>query len=142
MSVRGSVLLGLLANLGNGLLGSLRHGGGATLFGVFAHGGSDGLSGYIRVPSHPERYRTYCVRYGTDTAWFVRCRTDGFITFPQLQILIYPEPRFSFMQEITEKEVLSVIGENPMICTRMIVKKLRPDEFKDVEAYKGYLCAL
>ena len=46
------------------------------------------------------------------------------------------------MLEITEKEVLSVIGENPMICTRMIVKKLRPDEFKDVEAYKGYLCAL
>ena len=46
------------------------------------------------------------------------------------------------MQEITEKEVLSVIGENPKVCTRMIVKKLRPEEFKDVEAYKGYLCAL
>ena len=46
------------------------------------------------------------------------------------------------MQEITEKEVLSVIGENPMICTRMIVKKLRPEEFNDTEAYKGYLYAL
>ena len=46
------------------------------------------------------------------------------------------------MKEITEDEVLSAIRENPMICTRALVKKLRPEEFRDLEAYKGYLCAL
>ena len=46
------------------------------------------------------------------------------------------------MKEITEAEVLSAIKENPMICTRALVKKLRPEEFRDTEAYKGYLCAL
>lgn len=46
------------------------------------------------------------------------------------------------MKEIIEDEVLSVIRENPMICTRALVKKLRPEEFRDQEAYKEYLCAL
>ena len=46
------------------------------------------------------------------------------------------------MIEITEDEVLSAIRENPMICTRALVKKLRPEEFRDQEAYKEYLCAL
>ncbi len=46
------------------------------------------------------------------------------------------------MKDITESEVLAAIKENPMICTRALVKKLRPDEFRDAEAYKGYLCAL
>ena len=46
------------------------------------------------------------------------------------------------MKVITEDEVLSAIRENPMICTRALVKKLRPEEFKNQEAYKEYLCAL
>lgn len=46
------------------------------------------------------------------------------------------------MRDITQEEVLEVIRENPMICTRAIVKKLRPEEFRDPECYKGYLCAL
>ena len=97
---------------------------------------------YIRVSSQIEKYGTNRVLNYTITARFVTYGTDGFISSAKPSNLIYPEPRFSFMQEITEKEVLSVIGENPMICTRMIVKKLRPEEFKDVEKYKEYLCAL
>ena len=46
------------------------------------------------------------------------------------------------MKPITEDELLQTIRENPMICTRAIVKKLRPDEFRDLEAYREYTCAL
>jgi len=43
------------------------------------------------------------------------------------------------MEPITDEEVLSVIRENPMICTRAIVKKLRPEEFKDNKTYLAYV---
>ena len=43
------------------------------------------------------------------------------------------------MDPISEKELLSVIKENPMICTRAIVKKLRPDDFHDQDKYREYL---
>jgi len=43
------------------------------------------------------------------------------------------------MQPITCDELLRVIGDNPMICTRSIIKKLRPTEFQDAEAYRSYL---
>ncbi len=43
------------------------------------------------------------------------------------------------MKPITEEELLETIKENPMICTRAIVKRLRPDEFHDQDAYKDYL---
>ena len=45
----------------------------------------------------------------------------------------------SNMQPITRDELLSVIADNPMICTRAIVKKLRPTEFRDLECYREYL---
>ena len=40
---------------------------------------------------------------------------------------------------ITEEELLATIRENPMICTRAIVKKLRPDEFRDQAMYREHL---
>lgn len=43
------------------------------------------------------------------------------------------------MNSITEEELLKTIEENPMICTRAIVKKLRPEEFKDNAAYLEYV---
>ena len=43
------------------------------------------------------------------------------------------------MEPITDEEVLTVIRENPMICTRAIVKKLRPEEFKDNKTYLEYV---
>jgi len=43
------------------------------------------------------------------------------------------------MNPITDEEVLRVIRENPMICTRAIVKKLRPEEFKDNDTYLKYV---
>ena len=43
------------------------------------------------------------------------------------------------MNPITDEELLSVIKENPMICTRGIVKNLRPDEYKDPDVYKEYM---
>ena len=43
------------------------------------------------------------------------------------------------MQPITEEELLDTIRENPMICTRAIVKRLRPEDFKDQDLYKQYL---
>ncbi|MBP5685684.1 MAG: hypothetical protein J6W72_04575, partial [Candidatus Methanomethylophilaceae archaeon] len=43
------------------------------------------------------------------------------------------------MNPITDEEVLGVIRENPMICTRAIVKKLRPEEFKDNKTYLEYI---
>jgi len=43
------------------------------------------------------------------------------------------------MQPITEEELLTVIRENPMICTRAIVKNLRPEEFKDNATYLEYV---
>ncbi|MBO6084441.1 MAG: hypothetical protein J6U12_00935 [Candidatus Methanomethylophilaceae archaeon] len=43
------------------------------------------------------------------------------------------------MNPITDEEVLGVIRENPMICTRAIVKKLRPEEFKDNDTYLKYV---
>ncbi len=46
------------------------------------------------------------------------------------------------MDEITESELLAVIGENPMICTRAIVKKLRPEDFKDPDLYKAHVDSL
>ena len=46
------------------------------------------------------------------------------------------------MQEITEEELLAVIRENPMICTRAIVKRLRPEEFKDNATYLEYVKSL
>jgi len=46
------------------------------------------------------------------------------------------------MQPITEEEILQVIGENPMICTRSIVKKLRPEEFRDNDCYREYLAQI
>ena len=46
------------------------------------------------------------------------------------------------MQEITESELLQVIKDNPMICTRAIVKKLRPEEFNNVDAYTAYVESL
>ncbi len=46
------------------------------------------------------------------------------------------------MRQISESEILSVISENPMICTRAIVKELRPDEFRDQEAYREHLGSL
>ena len=42
------------------------------------------------------------------------------------------------MKEITEEELLKTIEENPMICTRAIIKKLRPEEFKDNATYLAY----
>ena len=46
------------------------------------------------------------------------------------------------MDEITESELLAVIKENPMICTRAIVKKLRPEDFKDPDLYKAHVDSL
>ncbi len=46
------------------------------------------------------------------------------------------------MQPITREELLDVIADNPMICTRAIVKKLRPTEFHDPECYRMYLDGL
>jgi hypothetical protein len=46
------------------------------------------------------------------------------------------------MDEITESELLDVIRENPMICTRAIVKNLRPEDFRDPELYKAHLDSL
>ncbi|MBE6522723.1 MAG: hypothetical protein E7Z62_06335 [Thermoplasmata archaeon] len=43
------------------------------------------------------------------------------------------------MNPITDEEVLTVIRENPMICTRAIVKRLRPEEFKDNKTYLEYI---
>lgn len=43
------------------------------------------------------------------------------------------------MEPITDEEVLAVIRENPMICTRAIVKRLRPEEFKDNKTYLEYI---
>ena len=43
------------------------------------------------------------------------------------------------MEPITDEEVLTVIRENPMICTRAIVKRLRPEEFKDNKTYLEYI---
>ncbi len=43
------------------------------------------------------------------------------------------------MEPITEEELLKVIGEHPMICTRAIVKNLRPEEFKDNATYLEYV---
>ncbi len=43
------------------------------------------------------------------------------------------------MKPITDEEVLTVIRENPMICTRAIVKRLRPEEFKDNKTYLEYI---
>ena len=43
------------------------------------------------------------------------------------------------MNSITEEELLKTIEENPMICTRAIVKKLRPEEFKDNATYLEYV---
>ena len=43
------------------------------------------------------------------------------------------------MQPISKEELLNVISENPMICTRAIVKKLRPEDFKDQNEYRQYL---
>lgn len=43
------------------------------------------------------------------------------------------------MNPITEEELLTVIRENPMICSRGIVKHLRPDEYRDPAAYKEYM---
>ena len=43
------------------------------------------------------------------------------------------------MEQITEEELLEVIRSNPMICTRAIVKKLRPEEFKDNTTYLAYV---
>lgn len=46
------------------------------------------------------------------------------------------------MQPITREELLDVIAVNPMICTRAIVKKLRPTEFHDPKCYRMYLDGL
>ncbi len=46
------------------------------------------------------------------------------------------------MKPITDEELLDVIRSNPMICTRAIVKKLRPEEFKDQELYLEYIKSL
>ena len=43
------------------------------------------------------------------------------------------------MEPITDEEALTVIRENPMICTRAIVKRLRPEEFKDNKTYLEYI---
>ena len=43
------------------------------------------------------------------------------------------------MEPITDEEVLTVIRENPMICTRAIVKRLRPEEFKNNKTYLEYI---
>ena len=43
------------------------------------------------------------------------------------------------MKPITDEEVLTVIRENPMICTHAIVKRLRPEEFKDNKTYLEYI---
>ena len=43
------------------------------------------------------------------------------------------------MEPITDEVVLTVIRENPMICTRAIVKRLRPEEFKDNKTYLEYI---
>ena len=43
------------------------------------------------------------------------------------------------MEPITDEEVLTVIRENPMICTRAIVKRLRPEELKDNKTYLEYI---
>ncbi len=44
-----------------------------------------------------------------------------------------------FMNDITEEELLRTIEDNPMICTRAIIKKLRPEEFKDNATYLEYV---
>ena len=46
------------------------------------------------------------------------------------------------MEPITEKELLDVIRDNPMICTRSIIKKLRPEEFKDNAKYLEYVASV
>ncbi len=43
------------------------------------------------------------------------------------------------MEAITEAELLETIRENPMICTRAIVKKLRPEDFKEVDLYMAHV---
>lgn len=46
------------------------------------------------------------------------------------------------MNEITREELLKTIEENPMICTRAIVKRLRPEEFKDNKTYLEYVAEI
>ncbi len=46
------------------------------------------------------------------------------------------------MQQITEEELLGVVRENPMICTRAIIKKLCPEEFKDNPTYLEYIASV
>ncbi|AGI48471.1 hypothetical protein TALC_01500 [Thermoplasmatales archaeon BRNA1] len=47
-------------------------------------------------------------------------------------------------EPITENEVLEVLRENPMICTRAMIKKLRPDDFEHGtgDAYRAHLDSL
>ena len=46
------------------------------------------------------------------------------------------------MNDITKEELLRTIEENPMICTRAIVKRLRPEEFKDNKTYLEYVAEI
>jgi len=43
------------------------------------------------------------------------------------------------MEPITRDEIIEAVGQNPMICTRALVKKLRPEDFKDPELYKQHV---
>jgi len=52
---------------------------------------------------------------------------------------IYSNRGLLFMDAITKEELIEVIGKNPMICTRAIVKNLRPTDFKDPELYKQHV---
>ncbi|MBR2255047.1 MAG: hypothetical protein IJ856_04435 [Candidatus Methanomethylophilaceae archaeon] len=46
------------------------------------------------------------------------------------------------MTPITRSEILGVISENPMICTRSIIKRLRPEAMSDPAAYQEELHAV
>ena len=40
------------------------------------------------------------------------------------------------MEPISRSELLEVISANPMICTRSIVKRLRPEVMADPDSYR------
>ncbi len=46
------------------------------------------------------------------------------------------------MADISKQELLDTIAANPMICTRSIIKKLRPEDFDNGERYKAELDAV
>ena len=46
------------------------------------------------------------------------------------------------MKPITKQEIIDTISAHPMICTRAIIKALRPEEFKDQNLYLEYIAQI